>query len=99
DFPVTGVQTCALPIFVVAIIGVGPKGAVLAIGVAFTPHFARFTYSLVASVMVRDYMSAARVVGVSRSGISKRYVGRNVADSLVIRSEEHTSELQSRENL
>ena len=73
-----------LAVVVVAIVGVGAKGAVLAIGVAFTPHFARFTYSLVDSVMVRDYMSAARVVGVSKSGIGARYVGRNVADSLVI---------------
>ncbi|SKB05470.1 ABC transporter permease [Aeromicrobium choanae] len=73
-----------LAVVVVAIVGVGAKGAVLAIGVAFTPHFARFTYSLVDSVMVRDYMSAAQVVGVSRSGIGTRYVGRNVADSLVI---------------
>lgn len=73
-----------LAVVVVAIVGVGAKGAVLAIGVAFTPHFARFTYSLVDSVMVRDYMSAARVVGVNKSGIGTRYVGRNVADSLVI---------------
>ncbi|MBA4608011.1 MULTISPECIES: ABC transporter permease [Aeromicrobium] len=73
-----------LAVVVVAIVGVGAKGAVLAIGVAFTPHFARFTYSLVDSVMVRDYMSAAQVVGVSKSGIGTRYVGRNVADSLVI---------------
>lgn len=73
-----------LAVIVVAIVGVGAKGAVLAIGVALTPHFARFTYSLVDSVMVRDYMAAARVVGVSPSGIGRRYVGRNVADSLVI---------------
>lgn len=73
-----------LAVVVVAIVGVGAKGAILAIGVAFTPHFARFTYSLVDSVMVRDYMAAAKVVGVGRSGIAKRYVGRNVADSLVI---------------
>lgn len=73
-----------LAVVVVAVVGVGAKGAVLAIAVAFTPHFARFTYSLVDSVMVRDYMSAARVVGVNRSGIGRRYVGRNVADSLVI---------------
>lgn len=73
-----------LAVVVVAIIGVGAKGAILAIGVAFTPHFARFTYSLVDSVMVRDYMSAANVVGVGRSGVTRRYVMRNVADSMTI---------------
>lgn len=73
-----------LAVIVVAIVGVGAKGAVLAIAVAFTPHFARFTYSLVEGVMVRDYLSAARVVGVGRSGIARRYVGRNVVDSMAI---------------
>ena len=73
-----------LAVVVVAIVGVGAKGAILAIGVAFTPHFARFTYSLVDSVMVRDYMAAAHVVGVGRSGVTRRYVIRNVADSMAI---------------
>lgn len=73
-----------LAVVVVAIVGVGAKGAILAIGVAFTPHFARFTYSLVDSVMVRDYMAAAHVVGVGRSGVTRRYVMRNVADSMAI---------------
>ncbi len=73
-----------LAVIVVAIVGVGAKGAVLAIAVAFTPHFARFSYSLVDQVVVRDYMTAARVVGVGRRGIARRYVGRNVTDSMVI---------------
>lgn len=73
-----------LAVVVVAIVGVGAKGAILAIGVAFTPHFARFTFSLVDSIMVRDYMAAANVVGVGRSGVTRRYVMRNVADSMTI---------------
>lgn len=73
-----------LAVVVIAIVGVGSQGAILAIAVAFTPNFARFTYSLVDSVMVRDYMAAAKVIGVGRSGISRRYVGRNVADSMAI---------------
>lgn len=73
-----------LAVIVVAIVGVGAKGATAAIAVAFIPHFARFTYSLVDGVMVRDYLSAAKVVGVSRQGIAGRYVGRNVVDSMAI---------------
>lgn len=73
-----------LAVIVVAIVGVGVKGAILAIGVAFTPHFARFTYSLVETVLVRDYIAAARVVGVGRLAIARRYVARNVADSMAI---------------
>lgn len=73
-----------LAVIVVAIVGVGVKGAILAIAAAFTPHFARFTYSLVDSIMVRDYIAAARVVGVGRAGIAGRYVARNIADSMAI---------------
>lgn len=73
-----------LAIAVIAVVGVGAKGAVLAIAVAFTPMFARFAYSLVSSVMVRDYLASARVVGVSRGGITTRYVSRNVADAMAI---------------
>lgn len=81
---IMGFGDLLLAVIVIAVVGVGAKGAILAIAVAFTPHFARFTYSLVDGVMVRDYMSAARVVGVGRSGIARRYVGRNVVDSMAI---------------
>lgn len=73
-----------LAIVVIAIIGVGAKGAVLAIAVAFTPTFARFAYSLVSSVMARDYLASARVVGVRRRWLMQRYVGRNVADAMAV---------------
>lgn len=73
-----------LAVVVVAIVGVGARGAVIAVGVAFTPSFARFTYSLVSGVMVREYLQAARVVGVRRRGVLSRYVTRNVADSMMI---------------
>jgi ABC-type dipeptide/oligopeptide/nickel transport system permease subunit len=73
-----------LAIVVIAIIGVGARGAVLAIAVAFTPTFARFAYSLVNSVMARDYLASARVVGVRRRWLMQRYVGRNVADAMAV---------------
>lgn len=73
-----------LAVVVVAIVGVGAKGAVIAVGVAFTPAFARFTYSVVSSVMVRDYVAAASVVGVRRSVLLRRYVLLNIVDSLAV---------------
>jgi peptide/nickel transport system permease protein len=75
-----------LAIVVVTIVGIGSVGAVAAIGTAFTPLFARFTYSLVAGVMARDYLAAARVVGVGRRRLFTHYVMRNVADSMAIAS-------------
>lgn len=73
-----------LGVVVVAVIGVGALGAMIAVGLAMAPAFARFTYSLVVSVNARDYVVAARVVGVGRRGILARYILPNVTDSLVV---------------
>jgi len=73
-----------LGVFIVAVIGVSALGAMVAVALAFAPAFARFTYSLVVSVNARDYVVAARVVGVGRRGLLTRYVFPNVADSLVV---------------
>ncbi|WP_217133709.1 ABC transporter permease [Leucobacter chinensis] len=75
-----------LGVVVVTILGVGAKGAVIAIGIAFTPIFARFTFALVSSTVARDYVAAARVLGVKRRSILSRYVLRNVSDSIIVTS-------------
>jgi len=48
-----------LALFFAVIFGVGAKGAVLAIGLAGAPTFARLTHTLVASVAARDYVALA----------------------------------------
>lgn len=73
-----------LGIFIVAVIGAGAFGAMIAVALAFTPAFARFTYSMVASVSARDYVVAARVVGVGRRSLLTRYVLPNITDSLAV---------------
>ncbi|MFZ5848909.1 MAG: ABC transporter permease [Actinomycetota bacterium] len=73
-----------LGVVIVTILGLGARSAVIAIGVAFTPIFARFAFSLVSSVVVRDYVAAARVIGVRRRSFLSRYVFRNVSDSLAV---------------
>lgn len=75
-----------LGVVVVTILGVGSRSAVIAIGVAFTPVFARFSFTLVSSIVVRDYVAAARVTGVRRRAFLSRYVYRNVSDSLAVTS-------------
>lgn len=75
-----------LGVVVVTILGVGEKSAVIAIGIAFTPIFARFTFALVSSAVARDYVAAARVLGVRRRSIISKYVFRNISDSLVVTS-------------
>jgi ABC-type dipeptide/oligopeptide/nickel transport system permease subunit len=73
-----------LGVVIVTILGLGARSAVIAIGVAFTPIFARFSFSLVSSVVARDYVAAARVIGVRRRSFLSRYVFRNVSDSLAV---------------
>ena len=55
-----------LALFFAVIFGVGATGAVLAIGLAGAPAFARLTQTLVAGVADRDFVAAARIAGVGR---------------------------------
>jgi peptide/nickel transport system permease protein len=71
-------------IFVTAIIGPGPQGAVAGIGIAFAPEFARVTTALAASVSGRDYIANARVIGVPPARLLLRYILPNIAETLVI---------------
>jgi peptide/nickel transport system ATP-binding protein/peptide/nickel transport system permease protein len=73
-----------LALFFAVVFGVGATGAVLAIGLAGAPAFARLTQTLVAGVAARDYVSAARVAGVGRVRILFRHVLPNIAEPLVV---------------
>ena len=73
-----------LALFFAVIFGVGAVGAVLAIGLAGAPAFARLCQTLVASVGDRDYVTAARIAGVSRVRLVRRHVLPNIAEPLVV---------------
>ena len=73
-----------LALFFAVIFGVGAKGAVLAIGLAGAPTFARLTQTLVAGVAARDYVAVARTIGVGRVRILLRHVLPNISEPLVV---------------
>ncbi|MFJ3365697.1 dipeptide/oligopeptide/nickel ABC transporter permease/ATP-binding protein [Streptomyces anthocyanicus] len=73
-----------LALFFAVVFGVGTTGAVLAIGFATAPGFARLTQTLVASVGERDYVCAARVAGVGRARVLTRHILPNVAEPLIV---------------
>jgi peptide/nickel transport system permease protein len=73
-----------LALFFAVVFGVGATGAVLAIGLAGAPAFARLTQTLVAGVAARDYVAAARTVGVGRFRVLVRHVLPNIAEPLVV---------------
>lgn len=73
-----------LALFFAAIFGVGARGAVLAIGIAGAPAFARLVHTLSASVAGRDFVAAARVAGVGRLRLIARHVLPNIGEPLVV---------------
>jgi len=73
-----------LALFFAVIFGVGARGAVLAIGFAVAPAFARLTHTLLSAVAERDYMHAARIAGAGRVGILLRHGLPNVAEPLIV---------------
>ena len=73
-----------LALFFAVIFGVGATGAVLAIGLAGAPAFARLCQTLIASVGDRDFVTAARIAGVSRGRLLVRHVLPNIGEPLVV---------------
>ncbi|PRA78411.1 dipeptide/oligopeptide/nickel ABC transporter permease/ATP-binding protein, partial [Microbacterium sp. MYb66] len=73
-----------LALFFAVIFGVGTTGSVLAIGFAMAPQFARLTQTLSATIAGRDFISAARVAGVSRFRILIRHILPNVGEPLIV---------------
>ncbi|MCR6489153.1 dipeptide/oligopeptide/nickel ABC transporter permease/ATP-binding protein [Amycolatopsis sp. OK19-0408] len=73
-----------LALFLAVIFGVGTQGAVLAIGFAVAPAFARLVQTLTASVSGRDFVDAARVSGVGRIRLLARHVLPNIGEPLVV---------------
>src|SRR4051794_14817584 len=73
-----------LALFFAVIFGVGMKGAVLAIGFSGAPAFARLAQTLVAGIVGRDFVAAARIAGAGRLRVLVRHVLPNVGEPLVV---------------
>ena len=73
-----------LALLVNAILGAGPTGAVLGVGIALIPPFARFSQTLASSAAGSEYVAAARVLGASRLRIMIRHILPNIAKPLVL---------------
>jgi ABC-type dipeptide/oligopeptide/nickel transport system permease subunit len=73
-----------LALFFAVIFGVGAPGALLAIGFASAPAFARLVRTLSAGVAGLDYVAAARIAGVSRFRLLTRHVLPNIGEPLIV---------------
>ncbi|NUR91064.1 MAG: dipeptide/oligopeptide/nickel ABC transporter permease/ATP-binding protein, partial [Nonomuraea sp.] len=73
-----------LAMFTAVVSGLGARGAVLGIGVAIAPGFARLTQTLAAKTAGADYVAAARMLRVPRRVILVRHVLPNIAEPLIL---------------
>lgn len=71
---------------IAAILEPGASSAVIAIGIAGVPGFARITANLAAQVSASDYVVTARLLGVSPARIAVRHMLPNMAEPLLILS-------------
>src|SRR6266705_1430893 len=79
----------ALPVLLIALIliataGSGVRSIVIAIGVAFTPGFARIVEASVRTLRSVDYVSAARVFGSTAARTSVRHLIPNLMTEVVV---------------
>jgi peptide/nickel transport system permease protein len=75
-----------LAIMLGAVFGAGTLTAMIAIGVATVPAFARVARGQTLSVMHTDYVLAARAAGRSRPAIAVRHVLPNIASILIVQA-------------
>jgi peptide/nickel transport system permease protein len=75
-----------LAIAILAIRGRGATNAMIAIGVVYTPIFARVTRASVLTVREEAYVRAARSVGASDMRIIRRHVLPNVATPIIVQT-------------
>jgi oligopeptide/dipeptide ABC transporter ATP-binding protein len=73
-----------IAIFVMAIVGVGAGVAIVAVGVANAPFFARVALTLTASVGGKEYLASARLFGVPTHRLLTRHVVPNIAETLLV---------------
>jgi peptide/nickel transport system permease protein len=73
-----------LALVVAAVLGAGGSSAVVAIGFAVIPYFARFTANLAAKVSQQEYVSTARLLGVGSARIATRHLLPNMAEPLLV---------------
>lgn len=79
-----GFPSLLMVLFLAVILGVSTTSAVLAIGIAIAPPFARLAHTLGAGVAELDYVAAARIAGVHPLRTVVRHVLPNVAEPLLV---------------
>ena len=75
-----------LAIFIMAILGETIINVIVAIGIIYTPQFARVTRAAVLSVKSMDYIQAAVALGISQFKIITKHILRNILASVIVQT-------------
>ena len=73
-----------LALVIAAILGPGALSATMAVGIAGIPAFVRLSANMAAPIMVRDFVSTARLLGVPRPIVLGRHVLPNLGADAVL---------------
>ncbi len=73
-----------LALFLVAVLGPAPQYVVLAIGVVYTPQFARVARAAVLAIRHVEYVEAARALGASELRVVGRHILPNITAPLTV---------------
>jgi len=73
-----------LALGIVAALGPDPTNVVIAIGIVYTPIFARVVRGPVLALKVRDFVEAARAIGATPLRIVVRHIVPNLVSTLVV---------------
>ena len=69
-----------------AVLGAGLSGVLLALGVVYTPTFARLMRAQVLTITTRDYVEAARALGASGWRVAARHVVPNAMNPIIVQA-------------
>jgi peptide/nickel transport system permease protein len=75
-----------LALAISAVLGQGLVNVMIAVGVVYVPTFARLTHAQTLSIRERDYITAARVVGVSSWRIMSRHIWPNTVGPIIVQA-------------
>ncbi|CAN5196458.1 ABC transporter permease [soil metagenome] len=75
-----------LALAVVAILGPGVTTTILAIGIVYTPIFARVSRASTLSVRVEPYVAVSRTMGTGHGYILRRHILPNIAGPLIVQT-------------
>jgi peptide/nickel transport system permease protein len=78
--------TLILALAITAVLGPNLTNVVIAIGLVFTPGFARLVRSMVLTVREREYVESARAIGLNDREIITRYIWPNITSTMVVQA-------------